>query len=339
MKNLSTVLFLLLPATCCFSQVFGTGQASPTSAFWRGGPKACISSDAPVRVAIMKRNLDGGGDMARKLSEDAVHYHAVAFDSEGNVVGDFGWSGEGNLLKNSLVGSKGHVFSEPSSRFMVDYDQTPVAEAMVSFQDWQLAQDQFRYNEERSGYRTINNGIDDYHSPMGKGGKEYFNCQYAMSRFWTELGNTASFNETKPFDWPGGNADSITFVKTVGEALTGEAISTSMAVAGAAALSAAGKMTPQSSGMAPASPPLSTATPVRMIKTAEQTSREQSALPGNSNLTTDRTDGDLSPEEAEILRVLTENGPCYGSMILMSQDQQGTGPLSAIEAREKQEKP
>lgn len=339
MKNLSTVLFLLLPATCCFSQVFGAGQASPTSAFWRSGPNACIAPDAPVRVAIMKRNLDGGGYMARKLSEDAVHYHAVAFDSLGNVVGDFGWTGEGNVLKNTLVGSKGHVFSEPDSRFAVDYDQTPVAEATVSFKDWQLAQDQFRYNEARSGYRTVNNGIDDYHSPMGKGGKEYFNCQYAMSRFWTELGNTASFNATKPFEWPGGNAGSITFVKTVGEALTGEAIPTSMAVAGAAALATAGKMTPQSSSMAPVSSTLSTATPERMIKTAEQTCREQSALPGNSNLTAGRTDGDLSPEEAEILRVLTEYGPCYGGMILATQAEQGTGPLSAIEAREKQEKP
>lgn len=267
--------------------------------------------------------------MARKLSEDAVHYHAVAFDSDGNVVGDFGWTGDGNLLKNSLIGSNGHVFSEPSARFVVDYDQTPVAEATVSFKDWQLAQGQFRYNEARSGYRTINNGIDDYHSPKGKGGKEYFNCQYAMSRFWTELGNTASFNETKPFDWPGGNADSITFMKTVGEALTGETISTSIEVAGAAALATPDKMTPQSSGMVPASSTLSTATPDRMIKTVEQTSREQSAQPGNSNLTAGRTDGDLSPEEEEILRVLTEYGPCYGGMFLATQSEQGSVLLSS----------
>lgn len=329
MRNLSTVLFLLLPATCCFSQVFGGGQASSASAFWRSGPNACISPDAPVRVAVMKRNLDGGGDMARKVSEDAVHYHAVAFDPDGNVVGDFSWTGEGNLLKNTLVGSKGHVFSEPDSRFAVDYDQTPVAEATVSFKDWQLAQSQFRYNEARSGYRTINNGIDAYHSPMGKGGKEYFNCQFAMSRFWTELGNTASFNETKPFDWPGGNADSITFMKTVGEALTGETISTSIEVAGAAALATPDKMTPQSSGMVPASSTLSTATPDWMIKTVEQTSREQPAQPGNSNLTAGRTDGDLSPEEEEILRVLTEYGPCCGGMFLATQSEQGSVLLSS----------
>lgn len=312
MRTLSTVLLLLLPATFCFSQVFGGGQESSASTFWRSGPTACIAPDAPVRVAILKRNLDGGGDMARKLSEDAVHYHAVAFDSDGNVVGDFGWTGDGNLLKNSLIGSKGHVFSEPDSRFAVDYDQTPVAEATVSFKDWQLAQDQFRYNEARSGYRTINNGIADYHSPMGKGGKEYFNCQYAMSRFWTELGNTASFRETKPFDWPGGNADSITFVKTVGEALTGRA---------------------------PASQSLSGASPERTDETPAQTRRAQASLPEASNSSENRTAGELSPEEAEILRVLTEYGPCYGGMILATCSEQGTGPLSAIEAREKREKP
>jgi hypothetical protein len=269
--------------------------------------------------------------MARKLSEDAVHYHAVAFDANGNVVGDFGWTGTGNVLKNTLVGSKGHVFSEPDSRFAVDYDQTPVAEATVSFKDWQLVQRQFRYNEAGSGYQTFNNGIGDYHSPNSKGGKEYFNCQFAMARFWTELGNTASFKETKPFDWPGGNLDSITLVKAVGEALTGEDISTPMAVAGAAALSAVGKLSPQSAGMSPSSQSLSASTPEGMDGTSAGTRNGQPALHKDSESPADGTDGELSAEEAEILRVLTEYGPCYGSMVLASQSEQ--------ETQETQEKP
>ena len=173
-----------------------------------------MNPDAPVTVKIMKRNLDVMGTALKKKSSRAVHYHAVAFDGNGKIVGDFGWSGEGNPVKNTLVGSTGRVFSEPASRFELDYDQTPVAEARVSFKDWTLVQSQFRYNEADSGYRTFNNGWNDYRSPMEKGGREYFNCQFAMSRFWEELQKTETFSETMPFAWPASgtiNADALDF--------------------------------------------------------------------------------------------------------------------------------
>lgn len=216
------LLSLLLTASCGFAQVFNCLPEKVQRACFGIGKRGKIDPNSYVTVKIMKRDLDVAGETMKKLSNDAVHYHAVAFDSDGKVVGDFGWTGEGKPIKDVLLGSKGQVFSEPCYRFVLDYDQKAVAEAMVAFKDWTLAERQFRYNEAKSGYRALNNGVSDYHAPMMKGGREYFNCQFAMSRFWEELSKTATFVGSPILPWPGGNADIITVVKSIADAASGE---------------------------------------------------------------------------------------------------------------------
>lgn len=208
MKNVlpSVAIAALFFATDLTAQSFFSGGSSPqTASFLKG-----VTPNTEVSVKIVARKLDGlFGGIAKAASDDAVHYHAVVTDSSGNIIDNFGWSNES--------GPQGHFFSESNKRFADDYDPMPRAEAIMTYADYLLVKNQFAYNERRSGYSFTNNGVTDYHAPEYKAGRENFNCQFAMSRFWQELQKTQSFSETTPFSWPDGNVESLTTVRQAGE--------------------------------------------------------------------------------------------------------------------------
>lgn len=192
----------------------GKRETPESAAVFKG-----VKPDETVSVRILARKLDASvgdiplGGAAKILSDDAVHYHAIVVNSKGQIIDNFGWSNE--------EGVSGHVFSEQKSRFSKDYDSAPKAEALLSYKDYLLVKNQFLYNERKSGYSLTNNGLTDYHNPEYSGGRENFNCQFAMFRFWQELTKTGTFEETTPFTWPNGNADSLTSAKeTVDETVS-----------------------------------------------------------------------------------------------------------------------
>lgn len=217
-RRILPTLLIVVAGVAAAANPFGK-SSSVSSQKPFGKTKTCADPEAPITVKILKRNLDiPGAEVARSLSENAVHYHAVAYGFDGTYIGDFGWTGEGSILKD-FAGSKGRMFQEPTeNRFFEDYDSTPVAEANVTFGDWELAKKQFEYNEDGSGYKLTNNGVGDYHNPAMAHGKEAFNCQFAMSRFWNELKNTQSFQPVEEFEWPGGNVDTLTFLDGIRKA-------------------------------------------------------------------------------------------------------------------------